>query len=248
MGSAANVRVVLVETSHPGNIGAAARAMKNMCLEDLYLVRPSVFPHAEASARASGADDVLARARVCSSLEQAVQDCSLVVGASARQRTIAWPMLNPRELAARVLAAGPDETAALVLGRESSGLTNSELERCNFLVHIPANPDYSSLNVAAALQILTYELFVAMGEVPQPTGLPSAGESLASHEELEGFYRHLEHTLQQIGFLDPDNPRQLMRRLRRLYGRVGVKRMELNILRGILAATQNLTIGKRGDS
>lgn len=248
MGAAVNVRVVLVETSHPGNIGAAARAMKNMCLGELYLVKPLLFPHAEASARASGADDVLARARVCDSLEQAVQGCSLVVGASARQRTIAWPVLHPREFAARVAVAGPEETAALVLGRESSGLTNSELERCNFLVHIPANPAYSSLNVAAALQILTYELLMASGDMPEATESRSSGEAPASHEELEGFYAHLEQTLQQIGFLDPENPRQLMRRLRRLYGRAGVRRMELNILRGILAATQKLNAGRARDS
>ncbi len=248
MCSAKNVRVVLVETSHPGNIGAAARAMKNMCLEELHLVRPVSFPHAEASARASGADDVLAQARVCDSLEEAVHGCSLVVGASARQRTIAWPVLSPREFAARVTAAGPEEMAALVLGRESSGLTNSELEHCNFLVHIPANPAYSSLNVAAALQILAYELLVAMELTPQLNGVRGAGEIMASHDELEGFYLHLEQTLQQIGFLDPDNPRQLMRRLRRLYGRAGVRRMELNILRGILAATQKLDSGKRRDT
>ncbi|KPK37577.1 MAG: hypothetical protein AMJ69_11075 [Gammaproteobacteria bacterium SG8_47] len=248
MDLAANVRVVLVETSHPGNIGAAARAMKNMCLEELYLVRPHVYPHAEASARASGADDILARARVCETLEQAVRGCSLVVGASARQRTIAWPVLTPRELAARMILASPAEPSALVLGRESSGLTNAELERCNFLVHIPANPAYSSLNLAAAVQVLAYELFVAADAGLSPPVSDSEQEALASHEELEGFYAHLEQTLHQIAFLDPDNPRQLMRRLRRLYGRAGLKRMELNILRGILAATQRQSANQRRGS
>jgi TrmH family RNA methyltransferase len=143
---------------------------------------------------------------------------------------------------------GANESSALVLGRESSGLTNTELERCNFLVHIPANPDYSSLNIAAALQVLSYELFVAIGKAPPPPVSPSVDEALASHEELEGYYAHLEQTLHEIDFLDPDNPRQLMRRLRRLYGRAGLKRMELNILRGILTATQKLSSSDRRDS
>ena len=162
MTSYANIRVVLVGTTHPGNIGAAARAMKNMCLEHLWLVQPKIFPHAEATARASGADDVLARARVVETLEEALQECVLVVGASARQRTIPWPELDPRACAAAVWNKATHGPVALVFGRENSGLSNAELERCHYLVHIPANPDYSSLNLAAVVQVLTYECLETM--------------------------------------------------------------------------------------
>lgn len=227
-----HVRVVLVETSHPGNIGACARAMKNMCLSELYLVNPKIFPSSEATARASGADDVLARARVCASLEEAVQGCTDVFGASARLRTIPWPQLTPRECAARINAQpGP---AALVIGREHSGLTNAELERCNYLVHIPSNPEFSSLNIAAAVQVLAYEIFLAAARpVAQQEQQPPAAA-----EELERLYAHMQQALIDIEFLDPLNPRQLMRRLRRLFNRAHLDKIELNILRGILTAAQ----------
>lgn len=235
-----NLRVVLVGTTHPGNIGAAARAMKTMGLESLYLVAPVLYPHADATARASGADDVLARARVTEKLEDALTGCALTLGASARSRTIAWPTVSARE-GARLARAGAAEGAevALVFGRERTGLTNRELEHCNYLVHIPSNPEYSSLNLAAAVQILAYEMRLAgPGEAP-----PEVGEFLSDHppataDELEGLYAHLEQTLVEIDFLDPDNPRQLMRRLRRLFNRSRLDRMELNILRGALTAAQ----------
>ena len=153
-----NIRVVLINTSHPGNIGAAARAMKTMCLKNLVLVDPKQFPHADASARASGADDILATAKVCSSLDEAIGDCSLVLGASARVRRLSWPMLDPRECAHVVMEATLENKIAILFGREHSGLTNEELSRCHYLVNIPSNSEYGSLNLAAAVQIISYEL------------------------------------------------------------------------------------------
>lgn len=232
----ARLRVVLIETSHPGNIGAAARAMKVMGLSRLYLVRPQQFPCAEATARASGADDLLSRAVVCDDLDQALTGCALVLGASARLRSLPWPLSDARTAAQRAAAAAvAGQEVALVFGREHSGLSNEELQRCHYLLHIPANPDYSSLNLAAAVQVVSYELRMALrgGEPPAP----DAGD-YASAEELESFYAHLEQTLIDVGFLDPANPRQVMRRLRRLYNRARTERVELNILRGILTETQ----------
>ena len=241
------VRVVLVNTSHPGNIGAVARAMKNMGLQQLTLVQPAVFPSAEATARASGADDVLATARVVSSLTEAIGDCALVVGASARLRTISWPTLDPRACAERMVDVATTDQVALVMGRERTGLTNAELEHCHYLVHIPANPDYSSLNVAAATQVLVYEL--RMAALAQANALNTRWHSdhpFATTEELEGLYAHFETALTRLRFLDPDNPRQLMRRLRRLFNRSQLDRMEVNILRGILAAAEKGGKGKPG--
>ncbi len=233
-----NIRVVLVQTTHPGNIGAAVRAMKNMGLEKLYLVEPKHFPHADATARASGADDLLATAVVCETLEGALAGCGLVFGASARLRTIAWPQVNPRQCASVISTLDDTAEVALVFGREHAGLTNEELEQCHYLVHIPANPEFSSLNLAAAVQVLAYEARVAcVDEVAsQETGVTSS--PMATADEMAGFYRHLEQTIIDIGFLDPANPRQLMRRLRRLFNRAHLDKMELNILRGIFAAAQ----------
>ncbi len=241
-----NIAIVLVHTTHPGNIGAAARAMKNMGLSQLRLVEPKLFPHAEATARASGADDVLAAAGVFPTLDAAVADCTLVVGASARQRTIPWPVLGPRETAAAAWAAAEQGRVALVFGRENSGLTNAELDRCQYLVQIPTNPEYSSLNLAAAVQVLAYELRMAVSaEVPPaPAAAADEADGPASAAELEGLYGHLEQTLVELDFLAPDNPRQLMRRLRRLFNRSRLERMEVNILRGILSAAQKASRGR----
>ena len=233
------VRVVLVNTSHPGNIGAVARAMKNMGLQQLSLVQPAEFPSAEATARASGADDILMSAQVVGTLEEAIADCALVVGASARLRTISWPTLDPKACAERMIDVAESDQVALVMGRERTGLTNAELEHCHYLVHIPANPDYTSLNVAAATQVLVYEL--RMAALAKAKVLDSQWRSdhpFATNEELEGLYAHFETALTQLGFLDPDNPRQLMRRLRRLFNRSQLDRMEVNILRGILATAE----------
>jgi tRNA (cytidine32/uridine32-2'-O)-methyltransferase len=229
------IRIVLVETSHPGNIGAAARAVKNMGLRRLELVRPVRFPDPEAVARSSGANDILDNAGVHDSLDAALQGCNLVYGTSARLRSLPWPLVTPRECANGVREATGE--VALVFGRERTGLTNAELERCDRLVHIPCNPGYSSLNVASAVQILCYEMRLAAEEGQQPTTI-QADSPLAAREDLEGLYQHLEETLIALDFLDPENPRQLMRRLRRLFNRAGLEQAELNILRGILKAAK----------
>jgi TrmH family RNA methyltransferase len=228
-------RFILINTSHPGNIGAAARAMKNMGLEELYLVDPEVFPSAEATARASGADDLLARAVCVDTLEQAIGDTGLVIGASARSRTLPVPTLDPRQCAELISQQAESTRSAVLFGRERTGLTNDELDRCHYLLQIPTNPEYPSLNIAAAVQVVAYELRVAAGNtLSQPPGR----HRLATAGEMELFYRHLEDTLIAVDFLDPDNPRQLMRRLRRLFGRVQPDENEINILRGILTAVQ----------
>ena len=246
------VRIVLVETSHPGNIGASARAMKTMGLNELVLVAPQDFPSAEATARASGADDVLARARIVDSLGDAIADCGFVAGASARPRRLSWPVTDPRRSAAALLDHAPHTSVAMVFGPEHSGLTNEDLGRCNQVVHIPANPAYSSLNVAMAVQVLCYELRVAGldrrvagGDTPGERGKAGAGALPGLEEreappataaELEGFYRHLESALGTAGFLNPKRPRQLKLRLRRIFQRSGLDRNEINILRGALTA------------
>ncbi len=235
-----NVRIVMVNTSHPGNIGATARAMKNMGLASLYLVEPKIFPSAEATSRASGADDVLAQAVVCDSLDEALAECSLVVGASARLRSISWPQLDPRECAAKVAAECADGPVALVFGREHSGLTNAELSRCHYLVNIPTNPEYPSLNIAAAIQVIAYELRMTLesGDKAAAERLKADGVELATMEEVEQFYVHLETVMVESEFLDPAKPKFLMHRLRRLYNRTRLEKQELNILRGILTAVQ----------
>jgi len=226
-------RIVLINTSHPGNIGATARAMKNMGLSALCLVEPKQYPSAEATARASGADDLLASARCFATLDEAVADCVLVIGASARSRTLPVPMLDPRSCAELVHQQPDIERVAILFGRERSGLTNEELDRCHKLVQISTNPDYPSLNIAAAVQVITYELRIAAGAVEKPD---QPEPDYASMIQLEQFYTHLEHTLIELEFLDPENPRQLMRRLRRLFNRARPDQNEINILRGILTA------------
>lgn len=244
------VRVVLVNTSHAGNIGSVARAMKTMGLSQLYLVDPLENPVGEARARASGAVDVLESAVIVETLEQAVADCALVVGASARLRSIPWPVVDPKECASNVveMVSRQGEQVALVMGREKSGLSNAELERCNLLVNIPANPDYSSLNLAAATQVLAYEVRMAMLEAEGNITVKTEHDSpLASANELEGMYEHFHAALTDIGFLDPQAPKQLMRRIRRLFNRVGLERNEVNILRGILTAAQGKKRIRGGD-
>lgn len=236
--SLANVRIVLVGTTHPGNIGAAARAMCTMGLSRLYLVNPKHFPCAEATARASGADDLLVQAGVYESLSQAIAGCRLVFGMSVRSRSISWPSLEARACGVLTAAEAVEGEVAMVFGREHAGLSNGELDHCNYLVHIPANPEYGSLNLAAAVQVIAYEIrMAAMAD----TSLPlknSTEPSPALTGEVEGFFRHLEQALIEIGFLDPGNPRLLMRRLRRLFLRARLDIQEVNILRGILTAAQ----------
>lgn len=232
-----NIRFVLVETTHPGNIGAVARAMKTMGLSRLHLVRPKFLPNAEALARASGADDLLAAAAVHGNLVDALRGCRLVIGSSARLRTVEWPLLEPGDCAARLLAEAQQGEVALVLGRESSGLTNDELARCHFLANIPTNPGFSSLNVAAAAQIFAYEIRCSLRE-GAGLRIDEAPRDLATAEAMEGFHAHLAQTLVDTGFSDPTQSRKLLRRLRRLFNRARPDWIELNILRGILSAAQ----------
>ncbi len=230
------IRIVLVGTTHPGNIGAVARAMKNMGLSDLTLVAPRYFPHADATARASGAEDLLETAVVTDNLADALRDCRFVAGASARARTIDWPSLAPRECAERLVAESGSGDVAVVFGPEKSGLTNEDLDHCQALLSIPADPAFSSLNLAMAVQILCYELRLARTGstvVPYEREVP-----LATSDDLERFYVHLERVLTASHFLDPDNPRFLMRRLRRLFARAEPDQNEINILRGILASLE----------
>jgi tRNA (cytidine32/uridine32-2'-O)-methyltransferase len=231
------VRVVLVETTHPGNVGAVARAMKTMGLSRLHLVRPRHSMNAEALARASGADDLLAQAHVHQGLADALRGCHFVVGTSARLRTVDWPLLTPRDCADRLVSEAAQGDVALVFGRESSGLTNAELAVCHYLVRIPTNPAFSSLNLAAAVQVLSYEVFLraSRGEETAPREHP---RDLATTEAMEGFYAHLGQALVDLGFSDPQQSGKLLRRLRRLFNRARPDWVELNILRGILSAAQ----------
>jgi tRNA (cytidine32/uridine32-2'-O)-methyltransferase len=236
-----HIRIVLVNTTHPGNIGGVARAMKNMGVSDLCLVEPKSFPHPDADARASGATDILEKARVVSTLDEALADCGLIFGTSARERHIPWPLVNPRELAAIATPLEGKARVAILFGREDRGLTNEELQRCHHHVHIPAVESFSSLNIAAAVQVITYELRMAQ-VADQQSARPQWGTDwdieLAEQRELELMFEHLERTLVEIEFLDPDNPRQLMPRLRRLLQRAVPDKVEVNVLRGILTAIE----------
>lgn len=244
------IRIVLVETSHSGNIGAVARAMKNMGLGSLWLVNPASFPDETSYARSSGASDVLDRAQVVDSLDEAIADCVMVMGTSARGRKVPWPVIAPPEAAGVAAAASGKGSVALVFGRENSGLTNEELQRCHYHIHIPSNPDYSSLNLAMAVQVVCYELRMHYlrglegGDgSPYLKAMVAPGDDgwdvpLASVNDVEGFFGHLEQVLVDIDFHRRDNPRQLMTRLRRLFQRARLDQMEINILRGILTAVQ----------
>lgn len=234
-----NFKVVLVETSHPGNIGAVARAMKNMGMDQLRLVTPKLFPHADATARASGADDVLRAAQGYESLQGAIADCQVVLGASARDRTISWPSVTVRECAEKWVGEVGKDNIALVFGRENSGLKNHELDLCHYLLRIPCNPEYSSLNLAAAVQVTCYELFVASGREYVSTIGDRGEEPLATAQQMEAFYQHLHQTMADIGFLQPERSKSIMRRLRRIFNRTQLDTKELDILRGILRFSQN---------
>ncbi|MEX2132285.1 MAG: RNA methyltransferase, partial [Pseudohongiellaceae bacterium] len=230
-----NIRIVLVNTSHPGNIGAAARAMKNMGLQHLVLVRPDQFPSGVAVGRAVSALDILDNAIVVDSLAEAISDCGLVIGTSARQRSIPLKMLWPDECADEIVKATRDNQVALVFGREDSGLTNQEIQMCHWHVQIPANDDYSSLNLAAAVLLVCYEIrrgFMRSASQEAPQEQDYWDIARATGEQLVHFYEHLEKVLVRIEFHDPENPRQLLQRLRRMFGRISIDTMEMNILRG----------------
>lgn len=235
------IRIILINTSHPGNIGSAVRAMKTMGLQQLYLVAPKQFPHPKAEEMASGAKDLLDNACVVETLDEAIADCSLILGSSARNRTIPWPMLTPREAAQKISEeANSNETinTAILFGREQSGLTNDELQRCHFHIQIPANPSYCSLNIAAALQVIAYELRVA-DLTDSANTVPNEWDyRLANALEMEKFFNHLQNALIEVDFLKMNAPRKLMTRLRRLFSRARPDIMEINILRGMLNAFQ----------
>ena len=241
------IRIILSQTSHPGNIGSAARAIKTMGLSQLVLVAPRQFPAWEATSLAAGADDVLANARVVDTLEEALTGCVYSIASSARPRELIAGIFNAREAAAEVIgaaaaidaAADPGAFAAIVFGNETYGLSNEDARRCNALAHIPANPAYSSLNLASAVQVFAYELRMAVDtRIPAPAGPQDVP---ASAQEIDGLLRHCETALTEIGFLKPDNPGRLMVRLQKLFGRARLEKEEVNILRGIM----NAAVGRR---
>lgn len=233
-----NVRAVLINTYHPGNIGAAARALKTMGITQLYLVSPERFPAPEAEQMAANAADLLQQAVIVETLEEAIADCSLVIGTSARSRSLPWPMLDIREGAQKVVTeAATGAQVALVFGREKMGLHNDELQQCNYHLAIPANPDYPVLNVAAAVQVLSYELWQAASQHSAEEE-ETTPEDFPPSREMELFYQHLEETLHDTHFIIKQHPGQIMQRLRRLFNRSRPAKDELAILRGILSSVQ----------
>lgn len=236
-----NIRIVLVNTSHPGNIGAAARAMKNMGLSRLYLVEPKSYPSMDAVYRAVGAVDVLDNAVVVKDLNEAVSGCVWVAGTSARLRTIEWPILEPRECVQQSLEKVEQGDIAIVFGRENSGLTNDELERCNALLHIPTNPDFSSLNLAAAVQVVCYEYRLALMniKITKKKGSKHRYDALAHADQMSGMYEHLHDALDYLGFFGANNSDVVMHRLKGLFNRANVTQREVSILRGICSAIED---------
>lgn len=234
-----NVRIILIGTSHPGNIGSAARAMKTMGLSNLVLVDPECTVDGKSKALSAGAGDVLENRQVFATLDEAVADCGLVIGASARPRTLDWPMLDPREMGEKVCIEGQKYPVALVFGRENSGLTNDELQKCHFHVFIPANPDYSSLNLAMAVQTLSYEIRMAFLAA---TAYPEQQEEYPLSEELEGMFNHLEQTLTDTRFIVPAHPGLVMTKLRRFFNRARPEVKELRMWRGIFSSIQKSLI------
>lgn len=233
-----NIRIVLVETSHTGNMGSVARAMKTMGLTNLYLVNPLVKPDSQAIALAAGASDVIGEAHIVDTLDEALAGCSLVVGTSARSRSLPWPMLDPRECGIKSVQEGQQAPVALVFGRERVGLTNEELQKCHYHVAIAANPEYSSLNLAMAVQIIAYEVRMAFLQ-SQETTQPNYEESpYPLVDDLERFYQHMEQMMVRSGFIREGNPGQVMSKMRRLYTRARPERDELNILRGMLSSLE----------
>ena len=230
-----SVRAVLIRPSHPGNIGGAARALKNMGIGRLYLVAPADHRDGEAIARAADAADVLERATVCATLDEAICDCHFVVGTTARNRRIEWPMVDPREGAATLVEQARRGPAAVLFGQERSGLTNEVLDRCHRVMYIPSSSDYPALNLVCAVQIVAYEIYRFAVEC-KPAAAPT--DPPVTDAEMSRFYRHLEEVLTEIDFLDPKNPRLLQRRLHRLFNRAQPDQNEMNILRGVLKQFQ----------
>ena len=236
-----NIDIVLIETSHPGNIGATARAMKNMGLKNLILVNPKDYPNVEATQRASGADDVLKNARVVDSIQQAVEGATLVVGASARFRRLAWPQWNGREAGEKIIVHTRQEQGrvAVVFGRENNGLSNEEMEQCHYLVQIPTNPEYSSLNLSQAVQVLAYEIRMASLSEAELSPADVRDSPRAEHEVVEKMFEHLEQVLGKLEFINNDHPVKLLRRIRRMFHRAELEEKEVQIVRGILSAVES---------
>ncbi len=233
-----NIKIVMIGTTHPGNIGAAARSMNNMCFSKLTLVDPKCPVGEIAYARASGANSVLENRENCVDLSQAIADCEFVVAASARPRTLSWPELNPFELADKLSSLDDSTRVALVFGREHSGLSNEEIQLCNYMLRIPSNPEFSSLNLASAIQVICYEIYRRLNNAPPVLREPDAQDLPVLNSELEGYFAHLQQVLEMIGFLNPTQPGLIMQRLRRLYLRSELTRNEINILRGMLTAIE----------
>ena len=232
-----SVKVVLVGTTHPGNIGATARAMKNMGILDLALVEPKEFPSDVATFRSKAAKDILEKASVHRSLAEAISECELVVGTSARERTVPWPVLNPREAAEEMHKSSRNGKVAIVFGREDRGLTNEELGLCNFHVHIPSDPEYSSLNLSQAVQILAYEIRLSYLK-DQHVNKDYWDVELANNEQTERLINHMDELMQEVDFYDVENPRKLLVRVRRFFKRSKIDVMEANIFRGLFATIQ----------
>ncbi len=233
-----NIRVVLIETSHPGNIGATARAMKNMGLKELVLVNPKYFPHDNATERAGGADDILANALIVDDLKTAIADCELVMGTSARERSLPWPSCDPRQAAEKISPVSHQANVALVFGRERTGLFNEELHVCHWHIIIPTNSEYSSLNLAAAVQVICYELRMTdMITIPLQEQF-----EWATADEMQAFYCELEKVLTHIKFYKPELPRQLLPRMQRLFNRARLEKNEMTLLRGIFAKILRTTV------
>jgi tRNA (cytidine32/uridine32-2'-O)-methyltransferase len=245
------VRIVLVETSHTGNMGSAARAMKTMGISHLYLVNPIVKPDSQAISLAAGASDIIKNATITTSLDEAIGDCRLVIGASARSRSLQWPVLEARACGEKIINEASEGHVALVFGRERVGLTNEELQKCHYHVAISANPEYSSLNLAMSVQILTYEIRMAMlASASQPDHFISQEKAIEypQADDLERFYQHLEKTLIDTRFIKANHPGQVINRLRRLYTRARPEVQELNILRGILSSIDRQLADKTTNS
>ena len=229
-----NIEFVLVEPSHPGNVGAAARAIGTMGFKNLVLVKPTKHPHPESRARSSGALDILLDARVCDTLEEAIADSSLVIGTTARQRRISVPIDSIHECTESIFESSLNQKVSIIFGPETSGLSNKDIDRCNQLVYIPTGEMHSSLNLSMAVQVIAYQLNLAFFDLEEG----QATRDLASGKEMELFYEHLEDVLLETGFLNPINPKQLMRRLKALFNRAQLDDNEVNIMRGILTSYQ----------
>lgn len=236
-----NIYFILNQTLHPGNIGSAARALKTMGLSNLMLVNPKRFPHEDAKALAAGADDVLENAPIYSTLQEAIADKHLIIGTSARDRSLAWPMLDPKQAAEKICEAAKTTKVAILFGREDFGLNNDELQLCHFHLQIPANPEYSSLNIAASVQVIAYEIHMALLTLENMSNVATNDNDYATAEQTELFYQHLDSVLHAIAFIRPGHPNRIMQRLRRVFQRSQLQKEELDILRGILKEVEKKT-------